>query len=216
MTLSLNEIESLARKAARGAGLDWGLAEEAGKATRWLCAAGWPGAEILAKNLSRIDGVSYNRLRPADTDGIWTAPDGRLCPLIAGAALLDRSSAIADGEIRLGPIGCPMLLIPYLAWVADRTGATLGIAWPGVQITRGKGETHVTIQSFAALTAPEVQSVRAGPARQRASRQISRAYRAEIPSGAHRALEALAHRTYAPDTPESRLAGAGAGLRDND
>ena len=40
MTWSLNEIESLAKKAARGAGLDWGLAEEAGKTTRcWVIAA---------------------------------------------------------------------------------------------------------------------------------------------------------------------------------
>ncbi|MEL7259121.1 MAG: DUF3726 domain-containing protein, partial [Pseudomonadota bacterium] len=43
MSWSLNEVESLARKAARGAGYSWGLAEEAGKATRWTCAAGWPG-----------------------------------------------------------------------------------------------------------------------------------------------------------------------------
>ncbi len=48
MSWSLNEIEGLARKAARGSGLSWGLAEEAGKATRWLCAAGLPGADALA------------------------------------------------------------------------------------------------------------------------------------------------------------------------
>ncbi|MEX5611478.1 DUF3726 domain-containing protein, partial [Pseudomonas protegens] len=32
MHASLNEIESLCKKAARGAGRAWGLAEEAGKA----------------------------------------------------------------------------------------------------------------------------------------------------------------------------------------
>lgn len=216
MSWSLNEIESLARKAARGAGLDWGLAEEAGRATRWLCAAGWPGADVLSEHLHRIDGVSYDRLRPAETDGTWTAAGGRLCPLIAGAALLDRSSALAGGEILLGPTGHPLLLVPYMVWAADGTGATLGIAWSGLRISRGKGKTHISVQSPSALAAPEVQDVRVGPAGLSADLPVRRAYRAAIAPGAHRALEALAHRTYAPDTPESRLAGAGAGLRDND
>ncbi|NND22495.1 MAG: DUF3726 domain-containing protein, partial [Silicimonas sp.] len=38
MSYSLNEVEATAKKAARGAGYPWGLAEEAAKATRWLCA----------------------------------------------------------------------------------------------------------------------------------------------------------------------------------
>jgi hypothetical protein len=35
MMRSLNEIEAMAKRAVRGAGLAWGLAEEAGKALRW-------------------------------------------------------------------------------------------------------------------------------------------------------------------------------------
>ena len=34
MSFSLNEIEAMGRRAARGAGLHWGIAEEAGKAVR--------------------------------------------------------------------------------------------------------------------------------------------------------------------------------------
>ena len=33
--VSLNEVEAIGRRAARGAGLTWGLAEEAGKALRF-------------------------------------------------------------------------------------------------------------------------------------------------------------------------------------
>lgn len=42
-TLSRNETESLCMKAARGAGFSWGMAEEAGFATGWLC----PQAALL-------------------------------------------------------------------------------------------------------------------------------------------------------------------------
>ncbi|MDH3632415.1 MAG: DUF3726 domain-containing protein, partial [Gammaproteobacteria bacterium] len=36
--LTLAETESHLRKAARARGLEWGIAEEAGKAARWLAA----------------------------------------------------------------------------------------------------------------------------------------------------------------------------------
>lgn len=53
--LSLNEVEALAAKAARGAGLSWGGAEEIGRAARGLARAGadWP-ALLLA-----LDGPDY-------------------------------------------------------------------------------------------------------------------------------------------------------------
>ena len=35
MSHSLGEVEALARKAARGGGYSWGMAEEAGFAVRW-------------------------------------------------------------------------------------------------------------------------------------------------------------------------------------
>ena len=40
--------------------------------------------------------------------------------------------------------------------------------------------------------------------------------RADIPEAIARQLDAFAQRTYAPETETSRLAGAGAGLTDND
>ena len=36
MSWSLSEIGALATKAARGSGMDWGLADEAGYAVKWL------------------------------------------------------------------------------------------------------------------------------------------------------------------------------------
>ena len=45
IVLSLNEAETLATKAARGAGLSWGEAEDLGRGARWLAARGldWAG-----------------------------------------------------------------------------------------------------------------------------------------------------------------------------
>jgi hypothetical protein len=65
MTFSLNEVEAMGKRAARGAGRDWGIAEEAGKAARWLTARGLPGPELLAELLTRNEGKSYEELAPA-------------------------------------------------------------------------------------------------------------------------------------------------------
>ncbi|MGI9310230.1 MAG: DUF3726 domain-containing protein [bacterium] len=51
MICSLNQIEQTARKAARGGGAPWGLADEVGKALRWLHAYRLNGAAALAKML---------------------------------------------------------------------------------------------------------------------------------------------------------------------
>ncbi|MEF9603350.1 DUF3726 domain-containing protein, partial [Paracoccus sp. PXZ] len=47
MLLSRNETEALCLKAARGAGMSWGLAEEAAFAAGWLGAHGIDGAGAL-------------------------------------------------------------------------------------------------------------------------------------------------------------------------
>jgi hypothetical protein len=49
LDLSLNEVEVLAQKAARGAGLPWGAAEDTGRAAAWIAARFGPwAAELLA------------------------------------------------------------------------------------------------------------------------------------------------------------------------
>lgn len=214
MIWSLSEIDGLARKAARGAGYPWGIAEEAGKAARWLCAAGLPGDVALARLLGQTDGCAYDRLCPLDaTATSWQARDGPLCPLISGAALCDLADPTLD--VALARVSCPLLLVPYLVMAADMSGAGLQIAWQGVKITRGAHATHMQATPEA-LCAAEAQMVRVCPAAESAGTRLRRCYRAEIDPKSAEVLAALAHRTYAPDTNESRRSGAGAGLSDND
>ena len=91
MTYALNEIEAMGKRAARGVGCDWGIAEEAAKAVRWLAMHRLPGPELLADLLTLNDGRSYADLAPVTVEGVWEATSGSLCPLVAGAALADRA-----------------------------------------------------------------------------------------------------------------------------
>ena len=216
MSFSLNEIEAMGKRAARGAGLPWGLAEEAGKAARWLTVRGLPGADQLADILTRNDKRDYADLAPQAVDGIWQAPAGRLCPLITGAALCDRAAEIANGRlIELGKTAQPLLLVPYVAGAAKLTGAAITIAWNEVTVTLSSDGERIDgdRRSLAARSTARVRCRLAdqmiGPAE-----QVHEPV-APVDAATWSQLSAFAQRTFAPATEASRLAGAGAGLSDN-
>ncbi len=92
--LTLAEVESYLRKSAQASGLDWGIAEEAGKAARWLAAFGLPGPEITLIHLLGLRGLDYRMFVPDVSVNRWQARDGLLCPIITGAAVADRSAQL--------------------------------------------------------------------------------------------------------------------------
>ena len=216
MTFSLNEIEAMGKRAARGAGLPWGLAEEAGKAARWLTARGLPGPEQLAEILTRNDGKSYDELAPVSAAGVWHAPSGRLCPLAAGAALCDRAAEIAAGqEVEFGPTAQPLLLAPYAAGAAKLTGAAVKLSWAGAVMVFTPDGVSIDGER-AALTARSADSVRCRRAENVEVASPSGAAGRMVDAETWSRLNAFAQRTFAPATEASRLVGAGAGLVDND
>lgn len=216
MTWSLNELEAMSRKAARGSGLSWGLAEEAGRASRWLAAHGLPAPVLLAGLLTRNDGVAYADLVPDCDAEVWTARSGTLCPLITGVALSDRRNALAAGqEIRLDACGFPAVLLPFAAAAARDAGVSLVVAWEGVRIGLGP-EGACLDGSPEALLRHEACPVTIRQGTAEGGKPFGFTPRCEMPAGAAAVLERFAHRTYAPATEESRKAGAGAGLTDND
>lgn len=212
MTWSLNELEAMSRKAARGCGLSWGLAEEAGRASRFLAAHGLPAPRLLADLLTENDGVAYGDLAPDCGAEPWSAPAGRLCPLIAGAALSDRLQGLASGQpIQLGRCAFPVFLLPALADGVEPVVA----AWDGVTVCVGPDGVSVDGPAEAlSLREADAVTIRRGGFAQ--GQALPESARCETQADAIEVLQAFAHRTYAPATEESRTAGAGAGLTDND
>ena len=217
MTHSLNEIEGLSIKAVRGAGVPWGLAEEAGKAARWLAAHGQPAADVLVGTLDLIDGRSYGDLRPVREGERWVGRAGLLCPLIAGVTLCDRAEAIAAGErFVTGPIAYPLLVVPFVAAAQRTVGSAFVLEWPGVSVGVDAAGLHLASGADALAVAAD---------------ELVCDTRSQLPSGGAVAagtggikvdpvplarLGAYAHRTYVPASEASRERGAGAGLDDND
>jgi hypothetical protein len=214
MSYSLNEVEVTAKRAARGAGFSWGLAEEAGKATRWLCANSLDGCAVLARFLDQIADQPITDVSPVSLDGEWASTSGRLCPLMAGVTLSDAATRLDNGEIVMTGVMYPALLLPFVAGAAQQRKGEVTVTWDGLTVTTDNSDMSL-VDAAKAFTAPAVVQLRV-EAGGSVDRPLPHATRA-TPDAAHWAtLNRFAHRTYAPASEASRVLGAGAGLSDND
>ncbi|SFM67736.1 DUF3726 domain-containing protein [Shimia aestuarii] len=201
MTFSLNEVEAMAKKATRGAGYPWGLAEEASKATRWLCAQGIDGVAVLARVLARRQGCAAKGME----DCLPCAD----CPIGMGLALSDEAAQLVSTPKSFEAAPVPVFLLPFAAMAARRLGTTVMVRGDGFEaVTNG---ARLSLRG-AVPVAAAVQVMAGGELGDVAAL----ATRATPDPEAWDMLSALAHRTYAPATEESRLLGAGAGTTDND
>ncbi|MGE8412715.1 MAG: DUF3726 domain-containing protein [Pseudomonas sp.] len=216
MNASLNELENLCKKAARGAGLSWGLAEEAGKAARWLAAHGLEGAALLAAQLQQDDGCPYPQLAPRVGDGPWQVPGHWMCPLIAGATLCDHGYLLRDGTtLQLADLASPVLLLPFASTTARQLGMALELAWDACTVLFDSQGTAF-LQQAAGLDSRH--ATRVDCRRTCLTEHPGTALAGPLPAlhdDVQQALERLAARTYVPASEASRLLGAGAGLSDN-
>jgi len=210
MILSLNEVETTAKKAARGARYPWGLAEEAGKATRWLCSHDVDGCAALAGLLDQIDRATLAEWAPDPRHDPWAADGGTHCPLVTGAAISDRAHMLHSQSIRIGKIAEPAMLVPFAASAARQINATVTITWPDTVVcTDGD---NLAIDGICPAQVTQID-IRAGGT---ITDQNRRQSRATPTADTWQILCRFAHRTYAPATEESRQKGAGAGVSDND
>lgn len=120
-----SEAEALCRIAARGAGLSWGMSEEAGFAARWLHVRGLEGPKALLALLDRLDQTS-----PCSVFGNQIRPSrGKfLSPISTGTALSDFVDLL-PACIEIGPVHKPVLLLPFLHQKGLAEGKTLSIEW---------------------------------------------------------------------------------------
>jgi hypothetical protein len=226
MRLSINEIEVTARKAALGAGLPLGLAEDAGAAAAWLAARGFPVAELMAAALEA------------------TGPEPRVER--SGARLLFLSERGPCSVLRVAPSACDLVLVsaearepvaveavldvPVLAVAqAVLAAASPGVALlietagtPAVEVTQGAPAFLVQPSALAALRCERVRIALSEAAGREAPEPFQAEREAALDQGVwvdadpwHR-IQTLADRMLVPATAHSHERGAGAGLIDTD
>lgn len=216
MTWSLNELEAETKKAIRGAGLSWGLAEEGSKATRWLAAHGVDPLPALSEILERHDRHAIAATVTLPAASHWHS-DAPLCPIALGVALCDDADRLEVGAVVAGPVVRPLLLLPFAAAAARMLKRPLQLEADGMRVVMNeRGDPSCDVSKFDTAVASEVRCTLA------AERPPAWQVRAATTHGiaadpeSWRRISSYVHRTYVPASERSRLQGAGAGLIDND
>lgn len=215
--VSLNEIDASTKKAARGAGLSWGLAEEAGKAVRWLAGCDLPSIELIAPLLEQVTGKKAEDISPVIQPEHWLAKANVLCPITTGAILSDNVELISKSNgLIIDGLSYPLLLLPFLAGVKQSL-EYFEISWPGFKAKILNDELQrVAIEPESLLLARQNVKIK------RVSEFISyepytpQSFSTSVDSQLWQKLQDFSMKTYVPATLESRNRGAGAGIRDND
>ncbi|WP_342642359.1 DUF3726 domain-containing protein [Rhodoligotrophos ferricapiens] len=197
--LSMNEVEMTAYKAARGAGLPWGLAEDAGRAARWLARAGFDWSTSLLSMLSAGAGemTSPFALAAEVTD-----------VLLATGGARPASNPPAIGHARVMQ---PLWAVPVIAHAAHGLHAVRIMIGADTMITDGDrvwatcSLTHMGSIPWAYVLVETITSQEPPLAHL----WQPTATRSLIPEANYVALEALVYRTYVPTSEKSRLRGAG-------
>ena len=218
MSWSLGETRALALKAARGAGMAWGLAEEASEAVVWLQSRGLPGVPALCRYLS-----AYQLQKPLLLK--WTGiqhEDNTIpyCPLTIGTAISDEAITIPSDVgtgISLGLIRQPILLLPFIsASLPAGYGLYVGRTFISVYLGTEKLSSYLDLPK--ALLADEAECFI------RPTRKSPPNFKLKVPplrvpdcyGGCINVFNTFAGKTYAPSTEHSRSTGAGANSIDDD
>ncbi|MCY4191373.1 MAG: DUF3726 domain-containing protein [Rhodospirillaceae bacterium] len=213
---SRNEINGLAMKAARGAGLPWGLAEEAGWAACWLESRRLGGMSALASNLEALASEDWSLDFPEPSAGEWRAVSGITDGLLAGVTLADRAGLDLNPSVSilvLRKVRWPILMVPFLAeavcprhvalelQVEEHT-VSVGIFPHGV-------DRDVEILKHKSRSGAVFLEARDLDKGNRAVLELDGSI--PIDQDAYARLEYWAHKTCVPESAESRQKGAGGG-----
>jgi len=191
--LSLNEVETLSAKAARGAGFSWGLAEDIGRAARRIAVEddNWGEAMLsLAENAQSFeppDPARTTRWRNGEAD---VATRKTLCPIRTAALLLDDPLPADSLPLTILDVGLPVWLD---AMLLRRSG--MRIAQPVALLTP---QADITIESGDGVVRPITGQ------------------RGTIGERTFAALNSFAAKTYVPESERSRIRGAGGGRVDDE
>ena len=210
MRLSLYEIETTLRKASIGAGFPTGLAEDIGRAAVWLVARDMDGvAAVLAAIAS---GFQVPQMQVGD-DGVITFAHARaaICgPSVAELLVGEPTCA----QVRLTGIDTIPLLLGITGLAAARFECAFRFEFSNGAFANVSAD-RVTMGGQAPEPGCDIIITRLTGQPDKPALSLPKSGCEVRDTDWHRA-EALAAKTYVPESRDSRVQGAGAGLTDND
>ncbi len=118
---SLSEIDTVSKRATRGAGYDWGIAEEVGKNIRMLEMLGIAGIKNLNHYYKIKVKKNFEKISLIDKENKKKRLE--YCPIIAGVSFLDQVRSLENlSEIKFENIAFPILFLPFVSRASEIVG----------------------------------------------------------------------------------------------
>ncbi len=122
---SFSEIDTTVKRASKGVGFSWGVAEEVGKNIRLLEMFGLPGLRNLNQYFKVLKLKKFQDLTLISKDNISNIP---YCPIIAGVSFLDQINSMEElQEININNLAFPILFLPFISRASEIIGKRIFI-----------------------------------------------------------------------------------------
>ena len=208
---SLGEIEAQCKKAAKGVGLSWGVAEEAGLIARHLSELHLPGPDAIYSNLKFVEdnkeetlGIDLRVLKQ------FNKP---LNGFLLGIALLDNLAEFIQQELNVpNKVIGPLAIVGALLRLQNEK-YFFSVEWENCQIIVNQNGLKVNGPNLNPHSVKGLLISISRSSTKLVFKKISKD-RSEIYNWA--SLTHMAHKTYVPESIQSRLLGAGAGDNENE
>ena len=118
---TLSEIDTTSKRAAKGAGFSWGIAEEVGKNMRLLELFGLPGIKNLNQFLKDYKEKQFQKVTLiSDTNNTNKYP---FCPIILGVNFIDQVNLLDKKiNIQISNVAFPLLFLPFVSRASEMIG----------------------------------------------------------------------------------------------
>ena len=118
---TLSEIDTTSKRATRGAGFSWGVAEEVGKNMRLLELFGLSGIKNLNKYLKDYKKKQFQKI--ALISEINEAKINSFCPIILGTNFIDQVNLLnKKNSIKIINVAFPILFLPFVSRASEVIG----------------------------------------------------------------------------------------------
>ena len=117
---SFSEIDTVVKRASKGVGFSWGVAEEVGKNIKLLEMFGLPGLKNLNDYFNSLKSKKFQNLTFISNHNQSKIP---YCPIISGISFLDQVNELKELiNIKIENMSYPILFLPFLSRASEVIG----------------------------------------------------------------------------------------------
>jgi len=117
---SFSEIDTVVKRATKGVGFSWGVAEEVGKNIKLLEMFGLPGLKNLNNYFNSLKSKKFQNLTFISSQNQSKIP---YCPIISGISFLDQVNELKELiNIKIENMSYPILFLPFLSRASEVIG----------------------------------------------------------------------------------------------